>query len=538
MTISTIFVPNSYYLHNIIHLTAVTATKRFKHIMASTLSNRRESLGPHALHPGASFEGFCTKFSLPSGSTLILIPCTVPRAPAERRHSLMVVYVPPWTPPAKARQRDRRRAQYLSKFEEKGHAQKAREKSEEWGVAPCADPDTNFTAECDDEGDGDAEPHVWNHEIRPAQIVTQTTDRKTRAFVMVCLDAEGKELASFASTPEKNTYRVNLLDIPLNFEATTTCSTPWSRSSWVSSSPESWLGYLPLPLHWHVHSLSSHTSFTLELPSHAKQHLRDHEGEGVAHEEKNWANSFPSAHVWCQARSPPSTSTCGFSRTAEKMDRITTPTNMKATGSGGALVESGSDIGSGICLAGGQTLGLNAFLVGYRHHSSHSDPSQKLDIELDFRPPFALGLPIPWLGISISPFLIFDVDWPARRWAIDVSSLRWRLTIEASGPGSQDQSEGDGDEGGTGRRGEHERGGGSKADPGTGWYTLSAPKIDGFHEHGMAQTVHGTVTVTVFRRRLGWQGWSSVPWTWEQVCEETFEGAGVEFGGGYYSAHR
>jgi hypothetical protein len=55
-----------------------------------------------------------------------------------------------------------------------------------------------------------------------------------------------------------------------------------------------------LPLHWHVYSVGSYSEFSFSSP------LSDcgaQKYSGVAHLEKNWGRSFPSAWIWAQAAS-------------------------------------------------------------------------------------------------------------------------------------------------------------------------------------------------------------------------------------------
>jgi len=100
----------------------------------------------------------------------------------------------------------------------------------------------------------------------------------------------------------------------------------------------------------------------------------------MLHQEKNWASSFPSAHVWVQARDPHSE--------------------------------------RGICLAGGRILGLDAFIVGYRSQ----------DLNLDFLPPYAVSM------AGLSPFMSVRIDYDERTFSISVSSFWHRIEIKARAP--------------------------------------------------------------------------------------------------------
>ena len=55
-----------------------------------------------------------------------------------------------------------------------------------------------------------------------------------------------------------------------------------------------------MPTRWHIRSLGSESTYEL---SHDKKrfHIK---GSGLAHQEKNWGQAFPSGHVWLQAISP------------------------------------------------------------------------------------------------------------------------------------------------------------------------------------------------------------------------------------------
>lgn len=166
-----------------------------------------------------------------------------------------------------------------------------------------------------------------------------------------------------------------------NFKAEVKNRTQWSeaRRQAGETSPEGWLSYLPLPLHWHVSTLRSHGNYELQVLSDAIPRSMSGSGGALVHQEKNWGNAFPESHVWIQARQ------------GER----------------------------GICLAGGAVLpGVKAFLVGYRSE----------DINFDFKPPFALEL------FGISPFMSSQVHWGERNLELDVSSMTKRLIITAKAP--------------------------------------------------------------------------------------------------------
>jgi len=72
---------------------------------------------------------------------------------------------------------------------------------------------------------------------------------------------------------------------------------PWNANRPVMG-PEGLLMFLPVPLHWYVHSLASDASYSYSLPGAG---LDDPvSGTGYAHLEKNWQREFPAGWVWAQ----------------------------------------------------------------------------------------------------------------------------------------------------------------------------------------------------------------------------------------------
>jgi len=223
-----------------------------------------------------------------------------------------------------------------------------------------------------------------------------------------------------------------------SFHAKTTTRTAWSDAA---ETPESLLVYLPLPLHWHVQSLSSDCDFDLSIPSDPDLHSDDKKGTATVHQEKNWANSFPSAHIWVQARTPT----------------------------------------TGICIAGGQILGMEAYLAGYR--------SSKPQYSMDWRPPLALKV------AYLSPSMSVSNNWDERSFQMSLQTWTQKMVVKAQAP------------------------------KGT-FFSLSSPFADGHRENFLGQSFAATITVQVFE--AGLLG------PWELKHEETFEHGSLEFGGGYY----
>jgi hypothetical protein len=208
------------------------------------------------------------------------------------------------------------------------------------------------------------------------------------------------------------------------------------------SSPEGWLSILPLPLHWHVSSLRSRGTCDLQVMNNAVPQLISASHQTVcAHLEKNWGNSFPKSHIWIQAR---------------KQNRY-------------------------LCLAGGAVVpGVKAFLVGYRSE----------DLELDFKPPFAMQL------LGVSPFISSRADWGSRTFQLDVRSFTTRLVVEATSPPDS-------------------------------FFTLGAPFPEGHREHALGQSFRATAHLKIYHRPFPFM-------TWSELREEVFENASLEFGGAYF----
>lgn len=332
-----------------------------------------------APHTTARFEGFYSKFDLPSGSHIALVICTVPRATKLPPHMVSFTYYPASGAPIFQR--------------------------EHW---------------------------VSNIErviTGPGKAFKLRTD-----FGNMCVASNGD-----------TSYKLQAPEWSLN--ATTTSRTAWLPEK-NKDTPEGWLVHLPLPLHWHVHSLSSKANFQLSIPSLALSEA-DQRGTANVHQEKNWANSFPSAHIWVQARDPHTS--------------------------------------RGICLAGGKILGMHAFLLGYRSP----------ELNLDFLPPFALAVPIPFLSCLISPFMSHTIEYASRTFCLTVSNPFHKIEVRAQAPKQY------------------------------GWFGLGSPFPEGHRKNYCSESFLARVDVMVWVKK--WWGF-----TWTEVRRESFEGASLEFAGEYF----
>ncbi|WPG99563.1 Hypothetical protein R9X50_00238000 [Acrodontium crateriforme] len=321
----------------------------------------------NAPHKSAVFEGYYSKFHLPSGASLAIVVCKVRNAP-NKPHQLSFTYVP-------------------------------------------HDAGRIYQQE------------IWAEELEMIRTPQQGGfSLELPSMGHVRFHADGSTDYMFETAQ-------------FSFHATTTSRTPWSTTN---ATPEGWLVYLPLPLHWHVHSLESKCTFDLTIPSH-RLPRSDEAGNATVHEEKNWAHSFPSAHMWLQARKGE----------------------------------------TGFCSAGGQILGMDAFLIGYRSK----------DLNLDFRPPFALRL------AGLSPFMSYKSDWDNRLFELSVQSFNRKLSVKAVAP-----------------RGS--------------FFSLSSPFPEGHRENYLGQSFKATIEVKIYERK--WFG------QWNHIRTDVFEDGSLEFGGAYY----
>ncbi|KAH7095611.1 hypothetical protein FB567DRAFT_34783 [Paraphoma chrysanthemicola] len=138
----------------------------------------------------------------------------------------------------------------------------------------------------------------------------------------------------------------------------------------------------------------------------------------------------------------------------------------------------------GVCLAGGKILGQTAYLLGYRSPS----------LNLDFAPPFSVSI----FNI-LSPFMSVDISYPSRSFSLSVSNYFSKLDLKASAPKQH------------------------------GWFGLAAPFADGHRPNYCRESFLATIEVVVSQRQ-GWWPWSA----WKEIRREQFEGASLEFAGGYY----
>src|ERR1700761_5451564 len=100
---------------------------------------------------------------------------------------------------------------------------------------------------------------MYQREISPRDLIFRTLEKGSHAFI---LDIPG---IGFAKWDGADSTEYSLKCDEFSFHATTTSRVPWSEES---NTPEGMLVNLPLPLHWHVHSLASRCKFEMAIPEY------------------------------------------------------------------------------------------------------------------------------------------------------------------------------------------------------------------------------------------------------------------------------
>lgn len=421
-------------------------------------------------HRNAKFEGYYARFHFPSGASLLLIICKVHTVTDGRPVNLTVVYVPAGDTPIWKTEL------WPATLEFRNDTESV---NEDTGTNGLLQHPFNIRAPL--KGDSSAESQsTYNEQVDPNEL---------------CISySESGSIFDLRLFTDKSTG--------LLFQSKGSSHLAWSPDSHGPSrhSPEGWLINLPLPLHWHVLSPYSPCTVRFRLPPDSGQLPTDQDKElrCIAHHEKNWAHSFPKAHVWVQG-----VRMGGVPASAPAL--MLCHDDMRDAWSQASASRNKMHL---LTVAGGLILGLEAYLVGYRNVRN--------GISLDFRPPFTVSfaplfgfvtkllsyLPsmmerwLPSMSWLLSPFMRVKRDWPNRTLHFSFSNLFSKLDIEASAPDDR-------------------------------FYDFSAPMEEGFRDRWMAQSLNGTVTVNVWKRAF--PGFS-----WHLVCKDYFENAGVEFGGEFY----
>lgn len=92
-----------------------------------------------------------------------------------------------------------------------------------------------------------------------------------------------------------------------------------------------------------------------------------------------------------------------------------------------------------------------------------------------------------------------DIDFPSRSFSLSVSNYLYKIDLKAQAP----------------------------KEP--GWFGLASPFPDGHRPNFCRESFLATIEVKV-SEKAGWMPWSG----WREMRTERFDGASLEFAGGYY----
>lgn len=272
-------------------------------------------------HPGVTFEGYYSKFRLPSGSSIALIISAVPGAAREATSATKGK-----GKPSQMGEEVRRRKAFMVSF-------------------------TYVSADSSQHWQREYWPEKFDVQLlRSGQPARRDSESK-HGFTMSWDTGEFSWRSNSADGSVRDCVKWRLETDEVTFMAETVVGEEGyldgkSRIPWEvgdeSSTPAGLLARTPLPIQWHVHSLESPCRFQLDIKpvpgrdddeTTARVHPldkqeNDHSPLAYVHTEKNWALTFPESYIWIQARD--------------------------------------HEKGQGVCLAGGTLFrGVQAYLVGY-----------------------------------------------------------------------------------------------------------------------------------------------------------------------------
>lgn len=267
------------------------------------------SLSHYGPHRTAAFEGWYSKFRLPSGASLALIVSMVPKArgPIDGEATSRTDQNPP----------------YMISF-----------------TYCSADSSEWFQREFHPRLHvGPYQPETAAHilqDLKPGMDKSVPDFKQSRRGAGFTIKFDEGSFSWSGANSDLITWRVQHQDFAF-VASTTGRSVHWIPSE-ASSTPAGYLANFPLPIQWHVHSLDTPCLFDLSIrPNKGEARLlkRDTHGTASVHCEKNWAVSFPDSYIWLQARD--------------------------------------HDSRTGVCVAGGSLLpGIQAFLIGYQGTKGHA----------------------------------------------------------------------------------------------------------------------------------------------------------------------
>lgn len=209
-------------------------------VLLGSLAGSMNHFNPHK---GVTFEGYYSKFRLPSGASIALIVSTVPAVAKN----------------VSVEQATKNMA-YMISF-------------------TYVHPDST---------------HWYQQEYWPGQLDSRL---KNGGFVVEWDKGE----FGWNADKEKVWWESDTDEIKFSASTREGSRIPWIKGD-SASTPAGVLARFPLPIQWHVHTLDSICDFTLHLPDEAKLLEVDKSGQAQVHVEKNWALSFPESYIWIQGR--------------------------------------------------------------------------------------------------------------------------------------------------------------------------------------------------------------------------------------------
>ncbi|KAF8418105.1 hypothetical protein EV426DRAFT_620794 [Tirmania nivea] len=262
--------------------------------------------------------------------------------------------------------------------------------------------------------------------------------------------------------------------------------------------PLSALEYL-LPLHWFVRSVSAEAEVNIEKvlrqPTGEEQVVFEWQEQGRGHIEKNWGASFPTGWVWIQSLVP-------------EIDN------------GNEVLPQESP--SYVALAGGCTVGLKAFFLGFDIPLISRESTEK-SINWTFRPISTMLLPVPWFGGYVSPFCREEYDSKNGIFKIQVLDWTWKdgwrkVVLTCRGAAAIN----------------------SKCDNSTttcDYLELPCPMSTGHDNLFAKETFEASIFVEAYARKKSLPGYplgNRSLGRWELIATQSFKKGALEWGGQYW----
>ncbi|WWD15595.1 hypothetical protein CI109_100017 [Kwoniella shandongensis] len=221
-------------------------------------------------HLGTTFEGYYSKFRLPSSASIALIVSAVPAAARKSTTHDELVKSRPFMISFTYVSADSKEYYQKEYWPEKFDIELKGEKGKDGFRIRWDQGEFGWDAPSEEEGRHDT---VW-WKVHTDEIQFEGKTKPTS------LEGEGEGA-------DPSSSRI-----------------PWNPND-PNSTPAGIIARAPLPIQWHVHSLDSPCDFTLNLSTSSNElqvHTQDQNGSARVHIEKNWAISFPTSYIWIQTR--------------------------------------------------------------------------------------------------------------------------------------------------------------------------------------------------------------------------------------------